>query len=100
MSAASPAKEAVLPPLAGSAEANGALADFIWFRTGGPAEWLVRPRDGNDLAQFLAALPREGPVLPGGVGPNLLVRAGGVAGCVLDRKGLGEGKGVVAVGDL
>ena len=45
-----------LPPLRGSAVAGGSLADFIWFRTGGPAEWLVRPADVADLSQFLAAL--------------------------------------------
>ena len=32
-----------LPQLEGTAERGGSLADFIWFRTGGPAEWLVRP---------------------------------------------------------
>src|SRR3546814_10779214 len=37
-----------LPPLAGTAEAGGSLADFIWFRTGGAAEWLVRPRDRSE----------------------------------------------------
>lgn len=69
--------------LKGTAEANGALADFIWFRTGGPAEWLVRPKDMADLAQFLAALPPEVPVLPVGVGSNLIVRDGGVPGVVI-----------------
>ena len=72
-----------LPPLAGTAEAGGSLADFIWFRTGGAAEWLVRPRDMADLAQFLAALPPQMPVLPVGVGSNLIVRDGGVPGVVI-----------------
>jgi len=69
-----------LPPLRGQAEADGTLADFIWFRTGGPAEWLVRPADVRDLADFLAALPSETPVFPIGVGSNLIVRDGGVPG--------------------
>ena len=69
-----------LPLLRGQAEANGPLADFIWFRTGGPAEWLVRPADVRDLADFLAALPAETPVFPIGVGSNLIVRDGGVPG--------------------
>ena len=43
-----------LPPLKGSAEHHGSLADFIWFRTGGPAEWLVRPESVEDLASFMA----------------------------------------------
>ena len=69
-----------LPPLAGSVEAHASLAGFIWFRTGGDAEWLVRPADEADLAHFLAHLPADVPVLPIGVGSNLIVRDGGVPG--------------------
>jgi UDP-N-acetylmuramate dehydrogenase len=69
-----------LPPLAGTVEAGARFADFIWFRTGGAAEWLVRPRDVADLAQFLAALDPAVPVFPVGVGSNLIVRDGGLAG--------------------
>ncbi|MEQ9661102.1 MAG: UDP-N-acetylmuramate dehydrogenase [Parasphingopyxis sp.] len=72
-----------LPALAGEAKSGGSLADFIWFRCGGPAEWLVRPRDVDDLSQFLAALDPEVPVLPVGVGSNLIVRDGGVPGVVI-----------------
>lgn len=72
-----------LPKLEGSAEANGSLADFIWFRTGGPAEWLVRPADKSDLAHFLGALDPAVPVMPVGVGSNMIVRDGGVRGVVL-----------------
>jgi len=72
-----------LPPLRGDVEARGSLADFIWFRTGGAAEWLVRPADLADLSAFLAALPPEVPVLPVGVGSNLIVRDGGVPGVVV-----------------
>ncbi|UIJ46999.1 UDP-N-acetylmuramate dehydrogenase [Sphingomonas cannabina] len=72
-----------LPPLRGSVEHHGSLADFIWFRTGGPAEWLVRPDDVQSLAAFLAALDPDVPVLPVGVGSNLIVRDGGVPGVVV-----------------
>ncbi|MGN6620243.1 MAG: FAD-binding protein, partial [Sphingomonas sp.] len=72
-----------LPPLKGSAEHHGSLADFIWFRTGGPAEWLVRPESVEDLASFMAGLDPETPVLPVGVGSNLIVRDGGVPGVVV-----------------
>lgn len=72
-----------LPPLKGSAEHHGSLADFIWFRTGGPAEWLVRPESVEDLASFMAGLDLETPVLPVGVGSNLIVRDGGVPGVVV-----------------
>ncbi|MFN2258704.1 MAG: UDP-N-acetylmuramate dehydrogenase [Parasphingopyxis sp.] len=72
-----------LPPLEGKIEPGGSLADFIWFRTGGPAEWLVRPSDALDLAQFLSQLDPSIPVLPVGVGSNLIVRDGGVEGVVV-----------------
>ena len=72
-----------LPRLEGSVEPKGSLADFIWFRTGGPAEWLVRPGDVEDLARFLGELDPAVPVLPVGVGSNLIVRDGGVPGVVV-----------------
>jgi UDP-N-acetylmuramate dehydrogenase len=72
-----------LPALEGTAERGGSLADFIWFRTGGPAEWLVRPKDVEDLSRFLAELDPSVPVMPVGVGSNLIVRDGGVAGVVV-----------------
>jgi UDP-N-acetylmuramate dehydrogenase len=67
----------------GRVEPNGSLADFIWFRTGGPAELLVRPADVDDLATFLRNLDPATPVLPVGVGSNLIVRDGGVPGVVV-----------------
>ena len=72
-----------LPDLAGTIEQGGSLADFIWFRTGGPAEWLVRPKDEADLAHFLRELHEKVPVTPIGVGSNLIVRDGGVSGVVV-----------------
>ena len=72
-----------LSAVTGRVEAGGSLADFIWFRTGGPAEYLVRPRDVDDLAAMLAAFDADVPVLPVGVGSNLIVRDGGVPGVVV-----------------
>ncbi len=60
-----------------------ALADLTWFRVGGPAEVLFQPANVQDLAAFLAACPPDIPVLPVGVGSNLLVRDGGVPGVVV-----------------
>lgn len=77
------ADELALPKLAGTIERGGSLADFIWFRTGGAAEWLVRPKDENDLSRFLAELDPAVPVTPIGVGSNLIVRDGGVEGVVV-----------------
>jgi UDP-N-acetylmuramate dehydrogenase len=78
-----PVGRVTVPSLQGLVEPNGALADFIWFRTGGPAEWLVKPKDVDDLAAFLRALDPAIPVLPVGVGSNLIVRDGGVPGVVV-----------------
>ena len=72
-----------IPRLAGTVEVGGSLADFIWFRTGGPAEWLVKPRDVDDLSAFLAGLNPSIPVMAVGVGSNLIVRDGGVPGVVV-----------------
>jgi UDP-N-acetylmuramate dehydrogenase len=72
-----------LPRLQGSVQPKGSLADFIWFRTGGPAQWLVRPNDVDDLARFLHDLDPSVPVMPVGVGSNLIVRDGGVPGVVV-----------------
>ena len=77
------AADLALPKLEGVAERGGSLADFIWFRTGGPAEWLVRPKDEADLGQFLSELDQGVPVTPIGVGSNLIVRDGGVQGVVV-----------------
>jgi UDP-N-acetylmuramate dehydrogenase len=72
-----------LSSVAGSIEPQASLADFIWFRAGGPAEWLFRPKDVADLAHFLAGLDPETPVMAVGVGSNLIVRDGGVPGVVV-----------------
>jgi UDP-N-acetylmuramate dehydrogenase len=73
----------ILPEVRGALTRDASLADFIWFRTGGAAEWMFRPADTADLAAFLRDLPRDVPVLPVGVGSNLIVRDGGVPGVVV-----------------
>lgn len=81
--AAAPLGDTPFASLRGRAEAGASLADFIWFRTGGPAEWLVRPADVADLSALLAALPPDVPVWTVGVGSNLIVRDGGVPGITI-----------------
>jgi UDP-N-acetylmuramate dehydrogenase len=70
------------------------MAEITWLRVGGPAEVFFQPADEADLADFLRALPREVPVLPVGVGSNLIVRDGGIAGVVVR---LGRGFNAVTV---
>ena len=72
-----------MPQLRGRLMANAPLADITWFRVGGPAQLLFTPSDEADLAYFLAQLPPAIPVVVIGLGSNLLVRDGGVAGVVI-----------------
>jgi UDP-N-acetylmuramate dehydrogenase len=72
------------------------MAELTWLRVGGPADWLFQPADEADLAEFLAALPADVPVLPMGVGSNLIVRDGGIAGVVVR---LGRGFNGIRVED-
>lgn len=76
-----------LPPARGQLLHRENLAPFTWFRVGGPADVLFLPADADDLASFLAALPNDVPVLPIGVGSNLIVRDGGVPGVVIRLAG-------------
>ena len=71
-----------MPRLRGRVIANQPLSEFTWFRVGGAAQVLFVPEDETDLAEFLAALPREIPVTVVGLGSNLIVRDGGVPGAV------------------
>jgi UDP-N-acetylmuramate dehydrogenase len=78
-----PSLKSAMPELRGRLLANEPLAPLTWFRVGGPAQVLFTPADEDDLAYFLARLPADIPVYPIGVGSNLIVRDGGVAGVVV-----------------
>ena len=87
--------------LRGRVQADAPLGAQTWFRVGGPAEWLVRPADADDLASFLAALPHHVPVVTIGAASNLIVRDGGVRGVVVRlARGFNtieiDGRGVIA----
>lgn len=69
--------------LRGRLVANQPLAEFTWFRVGGPAQLLFMPEDEDDLSYFLAHLPHEVPVAVVGLGSNLIVRDAGVPGVVI-----------------
>lgn len=72
-----------MPDLRGRMLANQSLAELTWFRVGGPAQVLFTPADEDDLAYFLAHLGSDIPVYVVGVGSNLIVRDGGIAGVVI-----------------
>ena len=87
-----------MPKLRGRMTANARLADITWFRVGGPAQVLFSPADEEDLAYFLSRLPQEIPFYPLGLGSNMLIRDGGLAGVVLRLGGRAFGELVVEKG--
>ena len=87
-----------IPAIRGRVRAGAALAPFAWFRTGGPAEWLARPADAEDLVALLAGRPAGEPVTVIGAASNLIVRDGGVPGLVVKLGGAFGGVHVEADG--
>jgi UDP-N-acetylmuramate dehydrogenase len=85
-----------LDGLRGRLTPDAPMEKITWFRAGGLAELLFQPADEDDLAQFLAAVPADVPVTVVGIGSNLLVRDGGIAGIVvrLSAKGFGDAEAV------
>jgi UDP-N-acetylmuramate dehydrogenase len=67
----------------GTLTANAPLAPLVWFKSGGPAEWLFEPKDEADLTAFLQNLDPAIPVWPLGLGSNLIIRDGGIRGVVV-----------------
>lgn len=59
------------------------LNKHVWFKSGGTADWLFEPADLDDLKAFLEALDPSIPVMPLGVGSNMIIRDGGVPGVVI-----------------
>ncbi len=83
-----------MPALRGRLLSNQSLAELTWFRVGGPAQVLLIPEDEEDLSYLLTNLPQDVPVTPIGLGSNLIVRDGGIAGVVIR---LGRGFNDIAV---
>jgi UDP-N-acetylmuramate dehydrogenase len=72
-----------MPKVRGKVTPDAPLAPLVWFKSGGSAEWLFEPADVDDLTAFLADLDPNVPVMPLGLGSNLIVRDGGVSGVVV-----------------
>ncbi|MEM8799282.1 MAG: UDP-N-acetylmuramate dehydrogenase [Pseudomonadota bacterium] len=83
MAVKTPSAGDVFADLGERIESNAPLARYSWFRTGGPADYLFRPKAAGDLDAFIACCPQDMPITILGVGSNLLIRDGGVAGVVL-----------------
>lgn len=90
-----------IPAPRGRLKEHEPLAPMTWFRVGGPAEFLLRPADVEDLCEFLRNLPLEMPLTVIGAASNLIVRDGGINGVVIKlARGFGdveiEADGVIA----
>ena len=63
---------------------EASLAPLTWLRVGGPAEYLLTPRNEAELLDVLHVCRAQGiPVHILGSGSNLLVRDAGVRGAVI-----------------
>lgn len=72
-----------IPGLRGHLRPQADIARNTWFQVGGPADYLFKPEDAEDLALFLRERPENMPLTVIGVGSNLLIRDGGVEGVVV-----------------
>ncbi|MCT8001627.1 UDP-N-acetylmuramate dehydrogenase [Sphingomonas sanguinis] len=72
-----------LPDTAGRLTPSAPLAPLVWFKAGGPAEYLLEPKSVEDVSAFLRELASDVPVMALGLGSNLIVRDGGVPGVVV-----------------
>ena len=72
-----------LGPVRGRLTPQAPLDKLVWFKSGGPADWLFEPADLEDLTLFLGTLEDDTPVMALGLGSNLIVRDGGVPGVVV-----------------
>ncbi len=62
---------------------NEPLAPFTWYRIGGPARWLIRPRSVEELQESARRCTENNiPIYVLGLGANLLVRDEGIDGAV------------------
>lgn len=76
-----------LPEVRGKLLLDQPLAPYTWFRVGGPADALFLPKDEDDLAEFLKALPEEVPIQFMGVASNSIIRDGGIEGVTIRLMG-------------
>lgn len=81
-----------LAGLRGRITTDAEMEKYTWFRAGGCAEILYQPADEDDLSAFLKAVPETIPVTVVGIGSNLIVREGGIAGITvrLSARGFGD----------
>lgn len=80
-----------MTPLRGELKLNEPMVKHVSWRAGGAAARAYWPADRDDLIAFLARQSADEPIHFVGLGSNLLVRDGGVAGTVVFTHGLLNG---------
>ena len=95
--------ERIVREIRGTVLREEPMARHTSLRVGGPADWFVIPEDADDLSSLLALLGEyEIPFLVVGGGYNLLVRDGGIRGCVISLERFArleqEGEHLIHVG--
>ncbi|MCH6581619.1 MAG: UDP-N-acetylmuramate dehydrogenase [Gammaproteobacteria bacterium] len=73
--------------LRGQLRVDEPMSRHTSWRVGGCADYFYVPADIADLAMYLNSLPTERPVYWLGLGSNMLVRDGGIRGCVIATSG-------------
>ena len=73
----------ILPNVRGRYLFDYDLSKATWFKVGGSADVLFKPKDTQDLAEFLRLKSPDMPIVVLGAGSNVLVRDGGIKGCVI-----------------
>jgi UDP-N-acetylmuramate dehydrogenase len=83
------ALEKVAGDLRGEVKWDEPMSQHCSLRVGGPADLFIEPADLPDLKDAITALEAEGvPYLVVGGGFNLLIRDGGIRGCVISLRGM------------
>lgn len=72
-----------LPVVHGKYVFDAILAPFTWFQVGGVAQVLFKPRDSEDLANFIKNLTSNWQYFVLGAGSNVLIRDGGFDGVII-----------------
>ena len=67
----------------GIIKTNYNLAHLLWFKVGGEADILFKPKDVEDLSEFLKENLEKLPITVIGAGSNIIVRDKGVDGAVI-----------------
>ena len=72
-----------LPDIHGEYRKDYNLSHLTWFKVGGTAKILYKPKDIDDLCSFLANYNGDLPIHVLGAGSNTIIRDGGIEGIVV-----------------